>query len=92
MLHCLLLAHLCTLDDLLEFNDTTQACTHRAMEEDSLMTRYDDDSWVCVVCLVMLSVCEVVVVTCVHVVVAVTDPCTVVCVACVYAESVRVHG
>ena len=39
MLQCTLLAHLCTLDDLLEFNDTA----HRAMEEDSLMIRNDDD-------------------------------------------------
>ena len=29
MLQCSLLAHLCTLDDLLEFNDTVQACTER---------------------------------------------------------------
>ena len=29
MLQCSLLAHPCTLDDLLEFNDTAQACTER---------------------------------------------------------------
>ena len=29
MLQCTLLAHPCTLDDLLEFNDTAQACTER---------------------------------------------------------------
>ena len=46
MLRCSLLAHPCTLDDLLEFNDTAQACTCRAMEEDSLMTRYDDDCYI----------------------------------------------
>ena len=29
MLQCTLLAHPCTLDDLLEFNDTAQACIER---------------------------------------------------------------
>ena len=29
MLQCTLLEHPCTLDDLLEFNDTAQACTER---------------------------------------------------------------
>ena len=46
----------------------------------------------CVVCVVMrssLSVCEVVSVSYVGVVVAVTDPCTVVCVACEYGERER---
>ena len=44
MSQCSLVAHPCTLDDLLEFNDTRYSSTmHRAMEEDSWMTRYDDD-------------------------------------------------
>ena len=41
MSHMLQCSHPCTLDNLLEFKDTGQACT--AMEEDSLMTQYDDD-------------------------------------------------
>ena len=47
MLQCTLLAHPCTMDDLLEFNDTAQNM-HRAMEEDSLMIRHDDDAGVIV--------------------------------------------